>query len=223
MTERTRNSRIRYGIEGLILTALSVAVFIPWGCSRSPVAPDGTTTLGTFTLPNGIIAYPGEKRPETESGTGDEFSTIPIALDPLESEAKLEGVYEESIDSNGGIVTMNVDEEDSYFSVPINGIRDSTVIRIEVFRDQNYATDRVTEFNFAPKGLKFSVPATLSYRTQLKEGEKLVLYWWNPAYGKWVEAAEAVVVSGYATFPIYHFSDYRTTERISLGGQRRAN
>ena len=99
MTESTRNGRVRYALEGLILAALSVAVFIPWGCSRSPVAPDGSTTLSTFTLPNGVIAHPGEKRPETETGTGDEFSTIPIVLDPLESEAKLEGVFEESIEA----------------------------------------------------------------------------------------------------------------------------
>jgi len=35
-----------------------------------------------------------------------------------------------------------------------------------------------------------------------------------------MSAAKAVVVSGYATFPIEHFSDDRTSERISLGGQR---
>jgi hypothetical protein len=170
-----------------------------------------------------VIAHPGEKRPETETGTGDDFSTIPIVLDPLESEAKLEGVFEEIIDATGGIVNMTVDEEDSYFSVPTGGLNKSTVIHIEVFRDLNNATDRVTEFNFAPKGLRFDIPATLSYRTQLVDGEKLGLFWWDPVRGKWVESAVAVVVSGYATFPIYHFSDYRTTERISLGGQRAAN
>jgi len=29
-----------------------------------------------------------------------------------------------------------------------------------------------------------------------------------------------VVILGHATFPVLHFSDYRVTERISLGGQQ---
>jgi hypothetical protein len=35
-----------------------------------------------------------------------------------------------------------------------------------------------------------------------------------------MKSSEAPVVKGYATFPIEHFSKYRTTEKISLGGQQ---
>jgi len=35
-----------------------------------------------------------------------------------------------------------------------------------------------------------------------------------------MQSAQAVVAVGYVTFPVFYFSDYRTTRRVSLRGQR---
>ena len=52
--------RFRYTIEAAVLGLLALVVVAPWGCSVAPVAPE-TSVAPTFTLPNGIIAYPGTK------------------------------------------------------------------------------------------------------------------------------------------------------------------
>jgi len=212
------NPRFRYTIEALVLGALAVAVAAPWGCSVSPVAPE-QVVAPTFDLPNGITAYPGTKLDELTAGSEDGVATMPIQRDPLEAEGSLEGTFEKDLDGSGGVVTMELDEETSYFVVPDGALSKSEVIRISVYRHQNIVSKRITDFHCEPEGLRFNEPAQLAYHSQLKEGSRLLLYLWDKDSQKWVEAAETIVIAGYATFPVTHFSDYRVTERISLGGQ----
>jgi len=114
---------------------------------------------------------------------------------------------------------MDLDGEISYFTVPEQALAKSNTIVVTVLRDQNAVDRRITDFHFEPEGLVFDLPATLSYPTPLKDGEKLLLYWWDKDREAWMESAVTFVVGGYAAFPITHFSDYRIVERISLGGQ----
>jgi hypothetical protein len=212
-----QNRHRRYTIEAVLLSILAIAVFSPWGCSRSPLAPEQAQVVSTFTLPNGVIAHPGTKLDETELADPGTFSLGPIIQDPMD--AKEMGTFEEEIDSDGGGIQLDLDGEMSYFSVPEDALSKSTVITVDVFRDQNAVDRRITEFHFEPEGLEFDRPAVLSYHTLLKEGDKIKLYWWDKARDAWVFTAEAIVVGEYAAFPITHFSDYKIVERISLGGQ----
>lgn len=210
------SNRLRYSIEALLLCGLAVAVFVPGGCSQSPISPADTPTHNTFVLPNGLVAHPGMTVPGSQ--VAGDFSTIPIRFQ--DSTVTEEGIWKDSVGTTGGVITMDVHGEQSYFSVQANSLDDKTEIRVTVYRDESAVDKRITEFHFEPEGLSFRYTSQLSYKTLLKEGEKLDLHYWDPLSGKWLHSAEAVVVNGYATFPIEHFSDYRTTERVSLGGQR---
>ena len=151
------------------------------------------------------------------------MSPIPFTLDSgTANGTKYEeyGPFVEDINSTGGVITLTLNADTSYFIVPDAGLEKSTEIAVTVRRDLNAADARITEFDFQPEGLKFEKSAELAYRTDAKDGEKLLLYWWQARTGTWVESAEALVVNGYATFPVEHFSKYRTKEKISLGGQR---
>lgn len=211
---------LRYVIEAAVLAGLTLAVLVPWGCSRSPLGPDTIPTNNTFTLPNGVVAYPGSSLPLEESP--DEPLAVPIILDTTGTTGEEKGTWLDSIDLEGGVIDMDVEGEKSYFFVPTSGLEEKTEIRVTMFRRPTTVDKRITEFHFEPGGLQFRAAAMLSYHTLLKDGEILQLSWWDATSGKWVLSAEAVVVGGYATFPVYHFSDYRTTERVSLGGQRAA-
>ena len=214
--------RFRYTIEAAVLGLLALVVVAPWGCSVAPVAPE-TSVAPTFTLPNGIIAYPGTKLGEDTALPPGDSSTGPIYQAPMEKTVNLEGTFEESLDGTGGVVTMDVDGEVSYFVVPDGALTKTEIIRITVYRDQNVVDKRITDFHCEPEGLVFDDPAQLAFRSAMKEGSRLLLHLWDTRDQKWVEAAETVVIAGYATFPIMHFSDYRVTERISLGGQQNAD
>jgi hypothetical protein len=215
---RLQRHVLRYLIEAVLLSGLATAVLIPWGCSRSPVSPADIPTQNTFLLPNGLIAYPG-----TTSSAGPDSlcgpQAVPIYRD-TGSTIMEEGTWGDVIGATGGVIEMVVDGEASFFTVPAADLMEKTEISVTIYRRGDAVDKRITEFHFEPEGLAFKDPAMLSYSTILKDGEKLQLYWWDPTAEKWMSAAEAVVVGGYATFPIEHFSDYRTTERISLGGQR---
>lgn len=214
--DRLVQARTRYILEASVLLGLSFAVFVPWGCSHSPLSPD-QLTLNTFSLPNGVIAHPGTVIPGGVQAGENPF-TIPIRLE--DTAAVEEEIFKDSIGSNGGVITMDVSGEESFFTVAEEGLEEKTEIRVSIYRLEAAVDKRITEFHFEPAGLQFRYASQLSYQTLLKDGEKLELHYWDPAAGKWLKSAEAVVVDGYATFPIQHFSDYRTTERVSLGGQR---
>jgi hypothetical protein len=217
-----RRNLLRYLIEATVLAGLTAAVFVPWGCSQTPLGPAAVPTHNTFTLPNGILAYPGKSLPSTpvQDSTAQ---TIPIHIepdDPTVDPGTEKGAWTDSIGAQGGVIDMAVEGETSFFFVPVNGVLEKTEIQVRMYRRDDIADRRITEFHFSPDGLRFYNPAMLSYRTALKDGEILDLSWWDPAAQKWMQSAQAVVVAGYVTFPVFHFSDYRTTERVSLGGQR---
>lgn len=221
---RNHGALYRYLTEALILLALAVLVALPWGCSQSPPTYSVPPVENTFTLPNGLIAYPGVKHDETEVMDAENLGLVPVTFEPLDDKnAEDLGTFGESLDDNGGIIFLDLEGEVSYFTVPDGALNKSAEIQVRVLRDESALDRRITEFHFGPKGLAFEKPAELSYRTSMKDGETLPLFWYHPEKAAWVLAARAVVVDGYATFPIEHFSDYRTTERISLGGQRRAD
>ena len=219
---RKRHIERRYVLEAAILAAVALVVMSPWGCSRSPVAPGTTAIEQTFTLPNGVLARPGRLLEETEPAPADAFTAEPRLPDTAGTTGVI-GTFEDNLGSTGGTITLTLDGEESFFSVPDGALEKTMRISVTVMRDLNAADRRITSFHFEPAGLEFDKPAQLSYRSSLKEGAELELMWWDPAGEKWVFSARAVVVDGYATFPIAHFSDYRTTERVSLGGQRSAD
>lgn len=217
----------RYLIEAAILSLLSLLVVAPWGCSSAPLAPIPATAARTLTLPNGLIVLPGTilgGNDPAEAGTFD-LSPRPYTLDSSAAGSKMEeyGPFVEDITSTGGVIVMTIDEDSSFFVVPDEGLDKTTQISVSVMRDLNAADARITEFAFQPEGLRFEKPASLAYRTDEKEGERVILYWWDAPKAIWVASAEAIVVNGYCTFPIEHFSKYRVKERISLGGQRGSN
>ncbi len=212
---RLTRARIRYLVEAVLLLGLALAVFVPGGCSHSPVGPE--QTLNTFLLPNGIIAHPGTVLPGNELAIDAPY-TIPIRVE--DTTVKEEGIWKDTIDSDGGVIAMELEGTSSFFTVAPEGLEEKTEIRVTLFRLESAVDKRITEYHFEPDGLTFRNASLLSLNTILKDGEKLELLYWDPAAGKWLKSAEAVVVNGYATFPILHFSDYRTTERVSLGGQR---
>jgi hypothetical protein len=219
----------RYLLEAAFLSLLSTFVFAPWGCVTSPLAPGPASDALTLELPNGVVALPGRLLGEVDKAPPGTFelSPLPYTLDSgIIIDTKLleeYGPFVKDITSAGGTIIMTIDEDTSYFVVPDEGLDKTTEIGITLKRDLNAADARVTEFEFQPEGLRFEKPAQLAYRTNTKDGDKLVLYWWEGRTGTWVGSAEAIVVNGYATFPIEHFSKYRTKEKISLGGQRQGN
>lgn len=216
----SRRNTPRYLIEAAILAGLTVAVLVPWGCSHAPVSPVAIPTHNTFALPSGVVAHPGTGLPETEESQSGPL-TIPIYLDPLDSVYAKKGTWSDFIDVDGGVIDMDVEGKRSYFFVPTEGVSEKTEIRITMYRRDDAFDRRITELHFEPKGLVFKGAAMLSLSTDLNDGEVLELAWWDPDAAKWLRSAESVVVGGYVTFPIFHFSDYRTTERVSLGGQRK--
>lgn len=218
-------ARLRYLAEAVVLLGLALAVFVPGGCSQTPVSPV-VPTYNTFPLPNGVIAYPGTLLPGSDIAAVAPF-TIPIRLE--DTTVKEEGIWTDSVDTGGGVIALDMTGEASYFTVAPDGLDEKTEIRVSMYRyesrfffPESTSTERITEFHFEPEGLVFKEPSQLSYQTSLKDGEKLELHYWDPDKEQWLKSADAVVVNGYATFPILHFSDYRTTERVSLGGQRGA-
>jgi hypothetical protein len=226
---RAFGKKSRYKFEAATLLGLCLVVYMPWGCSKSPLAPGVPIVESTFVLPDGTIAYPGIKQPDTNPASPDSALAVP-KTGQLESEdldtsgttgnVTEIGTYAEEIDSLGGSVAMDVNDRTSYFYVPREALSERTSITIEVYRDYQRANEVVTEFHFGPKGLTFSKTAQLVFPTTNPDGETMDLLWWDEARQQWMHSAEAIVVSGYATFPVTHFSKYRTTDRISLGGQR---
>lgn len=216
---RKRQIERRYVLEAVVLTAVAIAVVAPWGCGRSPVGPGSTVIEQTFTLPNGVLARPGVLLDQTESVPADVVPTEPKVPDPADSTGII-GTFQDDLGSTGGTIVLTLEGEESYFSVPDGALEKTTRIAVTVRRDLNAVDRRITRFHFEPAGLEFDKPAQLSYRSALKEGAEIELFWWDSAGDKWVSAARTIVVDGYATFPIAHFSDYVTTERVSLGGQR---
>lgn len=218
-------TRRRYTIEAVVLGMLSLAVLAPWGCSSAPLAPAPGLPGRTLELPNGVIAVPGRLLGETEPAATGTFglAPLPYTLDTTSTKdttGDVFGPFIEDITSGGGTIVIDMAKDTSYFTVPEEGLKTVTEIKISVIRDDNAADARITEFHFEPEGLKFDVPAQLSYASSLADGELLMLYWWDQDQGQWMKSSEAPVVKGYATFPIEHFSKYRTTEKISLGGQQ---
>jgi hypothetical protein len=216
----------RYFIEAAILSLLGICVLAPWGCGGAPVAPVPASSALTLQLPNGVIAVPGSRLDETvpaEPGTFD-LAPLPYTLDSTTGSTggKLVeyGLFVEDITSTGGTITLTVDSDTSYFIVPEASLEKTTEISVRISRDLSAVDARITEFDFEPEGTLFDKSAQLAYRTELKDGEKLVLYWWEARNATWLGSAECIVVNGFATFPIDHFSKYRVKERISLGGQR---
>lgn len=222
---RSRSQASIYKLEASILLGLCLVVYMPWGCSKSPLAPGVPIVESTFLLPDGTIAYPGTKLSDTEPASPDSALTTPVTMEPdsdTTGTTKLittVGTYEEEMDTLGGTVVMDLGGETSYFYVPKEALEERTIITVEVYRDLSRATEVVTEFHFGPAGLRFSKATQLVFPTQSVEGETMELLWWDRWLQQWMLSAEAIVVSGHATFPITHFSKYRTTERISLGGQ----
>lgn len=219
------NNRRRYTIEAVALGLLSVAVLAPWGCSPAPRAPAPVIPGQAFELPNGVIAVPGRLLGEVEPAAPETFELVPLpytfdSTTSKDTTRDMFGPFIEDITSGGGTIVIDISKDTSFFTVPEEGLKTATEISISVRRDLSLADARITEFDFEPEGLKFDAPAELSYATSLPEGELLLLYWWDRDRGEWMKSAEAPVVKGYATFPIEHFSKYRTTEKISLGGQQ---
>jgi len=219
----------RYLIEAATLSLLSLIVLAPWGCGTAPLAPLPASDALTMELPNGVVTLTGRLLAEVDPAPPGTFelSPLPYTLDSgtITDTKLLEeyGPFVKAITSAGGTIIMTIDRDTSYFVVPDEGLDKTTEIGITLKRDLNAADARVTEFEFQPEGLRFEKPAELAYRTNTKDGDKLVLYWWDGRTRTWVGSAEAIVVNSYATFPIEHFSKYRTKERISLGGQRGNN
>jgi hypothetical protein len=212
-----RTNRTRYIVEALVLGALAVAVLMPWGCSRSPQDAMGPGSGNTFPLPNGVIAHPGTIKSESIWPSDPVYSTSPLFTDS----SLLVTTFDKVIGLAGGVIAMPLgDSETSYFTVVAGALLANTRITADVYREQVGVDIRHTEFHFGPDGLLFRLPALLSYKTAEVDGSILNLYWWDPTAQDWVVSAQAVVVLGYATFPVLHFSDYRVVDRISLGGQR---
>jgi hypothetical protein len=220
---KQQRNRVRYTVEALVLFLLAIAVAMPWGCSKSPMSPELNTVGNTFELPNGMVAHPGTKLPETKEASPDDGSGVPMRAEEISQHIEEMGDFEADLDKSGGYIPMDIDGEESYFVVPDNALAKSEHITVTVYRDLSAVDRRATEFHFGPKGLVFERPAQLSYHSLLKDGEHLTLLWWDPDKEGWVESASTIVVGGYATFPITHFSDFRVTERISLGGQAKAH
>lgn len=225
---RSRNKKSVYRIEASILLGLCLVVYMPWGCSKSPLAPGVPIVESTFLLPDGTIAYPGTKLSDRDPASPDSALKAPVnnepgELDPLDTTGSTGGivpiVYEKEVDTLGGSIAMDIDGKTAYFYIPKGGLTERTTITVEVYRDYSRAEEIVTEFHFGPVGLTFVNTSQLVFPTVEADGETMELLWWNKWLQEWMFSAEAIVVSGHATFPVTHFSKYRTKERISLGGQ----
>lgn len=221
--------KVRFAVEAVLLTALAVLVFMPWGCSKAPMAP--VPPARQLELPNGVIAQPGELLSETQEDTSGLLTTRPTgdgatATGLLGSLLNIVGeilklpLIEKIIGPLGGQILIDISGEQTYYTVPAGALLSPTKISVAVTRVENTRGDRITTFDFGPSGLLFLKPTHLAYKSALPEGSMQYLYWQDPVRKVWVLAAVAPVVNGYATFPIEHFSKYATTERgVSLGGQ----
>jgi len=206
----------RFLIEIVLLAGLSLAVCLPWGCSGQPHTT-GPTWNNTFELPNGVMAYPG-----TFTDASAPAAHVPIVI-PADDSCIYITTVEIEVGALGGVVTMQVsDSESAYLTVPPGALLANEKITADVSQEKVGLDLRKTQFQFGPDGLEFRLPALLSIRSMEAEGALLDLEWWDPVGALWVRTAEAVVVTGHATFPVLHFSTYRVTERVSLGGQQKA-
>lgn len=206
----------RFLIETVVLAALCLAICLPWGCSGEPHTT-GPTWNSTFELPNGVIAYPGS--------LSDEFAVSSVAPTkiPLGDSNLVITTVEIVVGILGGVVSMVLSEDESAFlTVPPGALLSNANIKADVAREPLGMDRRSTQFTFGPEGLVFRLPALLTIKSVEPEGTTLDLEWWDPSQELWVKSAEAVVILGHATFPVQHFSTYRVTERVSLGGQQKA-
>jgi hypothetical protein len=212
--------KTRHIVETLVLGALAALVFMPWGCGQNAVGPVPSAGPEQFSLPNGVVARPGELLSGTSLIDPDSPELGPKP--EIDSTGTTEtNVFTQDVDSAGGEITLDVQKDTAYFVVPDRALDKEVRIEITVTRDLRIATHVTTMYDCKPDGLVFEKTAWLSCRTWEKEGDVQFLWWWDEEKGDWYLYATAIVTDGYATFPIEHFSKYATTERVvSLGGQQ---
>jgi len=215
-TDSMHSNRVpkRFLIEAALLAVLALTISLPWGCSREQHTT-GPTWNNTFELPNNVTAYPGTLSDEIA------VSTVAPTKIPLDDPDLVITSVEIVVGLLGGVVTMVLSENESAFlTVPAGALLSNENIKADVSREPLGMDRRSTQFTFEPDGLVFRLPALLTIKSVEPEGTTLDLEWWDPSRNQWVQSAQAVVILGHATFPVLHFSDYRVTERISLGGQQ---
>lgn len=215
--------KTRHIVETLILGALAVLVLMPWGCGQNSMGPVPLAAPEPFSLPNGVVARPGELLDGTSliDPNSPEMGPRP----EIDSTDKADtNVFTQNVDSTGGEITLRVEQDTAYFVVPDEALSKEELIEITVTRNssvsETFVEEITTVYDCKPDGLVFEKSAWLSCQSHKAEGSVEFLWWWDDDKGDWYLYATAIVTDGYATFPIEHFSKYATTQAVvSLGGQ----
>ncbi len=122
----------------------------------------------------------------------------------------------------GAVITQVLDCTQLQFRVPPQALSESVYITVQssfFARNLQGKVYKKLELVFEPDGVVFSVPARLQFKSVLlgaKEGDELILRWFDPETESWVVVQKVKVNPGLSmvTFEISHFSRYAISTSV---------
>jgi hypothetical protein len=180
----------------VILASLAIGLY---GCGE--VGPTATFTEGRGALPSESLVggLSGQGVPSSE---GVDSGTVCVEKD---TDSWTWAFYDQD---QPGVL--------NYFTVPPDAVGENTTISLKVTKSTYWDESSGqwsywAEFDFAPDGLVFRKKAELHIDARwldLKDGEKVVLRYYDEAENVWEEVKTKKVKKGTVEFKIEHFSRY---------------
>lgn len=189
MNDRNRNrGLIRWrSMTLLLLAAFLLAPFWFSGCSDNPAdvtSADGETSF--FDLPFDELEF---------AKGGKSYVDVYSAQALISAE-------------DGGTISVGKNQQVFHFEVLPNTIRQDTVIAVTVYVVEDSEASSVIIFEFAPDGLTFSTPATLTMDADELANRTLEeVDWYYLRGNKWIyQATFEADVNDKFVIPVEHFS-----------------
>lgn len=193
-----------------ILSTMLALTTVWFGCSKNnPLGPDYKN------LP------PSPMSAASSKSSADGNSEEPAQTDLQITSVTYEGdrVYQ-LLGFLGGTLNIPLADYYSYFYVPPAALVTSLVLSVQATEGYNRKGEKITDYDFWPDGLIFEKSAYLEYRTPGVDGTPVQLWWFNPEKNAWEMVGAGKIRNHKCTFPIDHFSNYRTWEgSVSASGQ----
>ncbi len=119
---------------------------------------------------------------------------------------------EKVVDETGGVIKVQLDNEEISFYVPEGALNDEVEIRLWGFKFRTPYGD-VWIYDCSPDGLQFNKPMWVEHPVDRQDGDAAALIFIDESKAGSTLEMEAVspVVDGHVTFLIYHFSKYAIT------------
>jgi len=214
----------------IFISIISMAIIAISCADYSPYAPEtfssgneklilnqdeNDTTLSDQDLPL--------ERSDLEALDSKNNESTDIILNPIDSNTHVTGDTAVINPYEGGRIMIDSLKGENYLDIPPNAIDDTTEISVNVYDPapvdaQASEPKKTYEFLFTPKGLVFSIPATLVLDQQLfaspshEPATEIIWEYFDTVAGRWTDAT-IVGLSSDKSFHIQinHFSVYRAT------------